>query len=204
MTWDHLVTILRRLFSPTPSAQITILRVVVVLLALALIATWRGWLKGLRGWLWTLLGLTVGGIIIATLAFRLGDRVPPGTGRSVNVQAFVGLRHAAGPHASRFESANFYGNVALYVPLGMILAWLLYGWLIGRVALAWVIGATLSTAVELTQSTMDRVVDINDIILNSSGAALGACLGCGVLVVSRAIKANGRARQRRSPSPLTI
>ena len=188
MTWDRIVTFLRHLLSPMPSAQITILRVVVVLLALALVATWRGWLRGLRGWLWTALGLTVGGIIIATLAFRIGDQVPPGTGRSVNVRAFVGLRHAADPHASTFESTNFYGNIALFVPLGMILAWLLYGWLIGRVALAWVIGATLSASIELTQSTMDRVVDINDVILNSGGAALGACLGCGVLVASRVVK----------------
>ena len=99
MTWDHLVTLLRRLFSPMPGAQITILRVVVVLLALALIATWRGWLRGLRGWLWAALGLIVGGIIIATLAFRIGDRVPPGTGREVLLDPFHGFRHAAGPHA---------------------------------------------------------------------------------------------------------
>ena len=197
MTWDRIETLLRHLFSPMPGAQITILRVVVVILALGLLATWRGWLHGLRGWLWAALALTVGGIIIATLAFRMGDRAPVGAGRTIQLQPFEGLRHAAGPDAAGFESANFYGNIALFVPLGIILAWLLYGWLIGRVALAWLLGATLSASIELTQSTMDRVVDINDIILNSSGAALGACLGAAALIVTRLVKAISRARQRR-------
>lgn len=58
------------------------------------------------------------------------------------------------------------------------------------------IGATLSASIELTQSTMDMVVDINDMILNSSGAALGACLGWGVLVASRVVKAVRRSQQR--------
>ncbi len=55
-----------------------------------------------------------------------------------------------------------------------------------RVAFAWLLGTTLSASIELTQSTVDRVADINDIILNSAVTALGACLGYGVT--------NGRAR----------
>lgn len=201
MTWDHIETFLRKLLSPMPGAQITILRILVVLLALGLVASWRGWLRGARGWLWTALALTVGGTLIATLAFRIGDRAPAGTDREVILQPFEGMRHAAGPHASRIESANFYGNIALFVPLGMILAWLLYGWLITRVAQAWLLGAVLSASIELTQSTMARVVDINDIILNSSGAALGAVLGSIALVFARAIRSTAKPRRQGVSGP---
>jgi len=140
----------------------------------------------------------VGNIAIATLAFRIGDRKPAGTGGGVQLQPFEGLNHAAGPHGEGFERVNFYGNIALFVPLGMFLAWLLYGWLIGRVALAWLLGATLSASIELTQSTLDRVVEINDIILNSSGAAFGVCRGSPILVFTWLSKSVIGARRRRS------
>lgn len=201
MTWDRIVAFLRRLLSPMPSAQFTIALVVAILLALALIARRRGWLHGLRGWLWTGLSLSVGGIIIATLAFRIGDRPPPGTGREVILAPFKGLWHAAGPHATQVETANFYGNIALYVPLGVVLAWLLYGRPAKRVALAWLLAAALSTSIELTQSTMDRVADVNDVILNSGGAALGAGLGGAVLIAMRRAKRGVPARQGASVAP---
>lgn len=196
MTWHHIEEFLRDLLSPMPGAQIITFRILVVLMALGLVATWRGWLHGVRGWLWTALALTVGAILIATLAFRIGDRAPAGADSEVILRPFEGMLHAAGPHASRFESANFYGNIALFVPLGMILAWLLYGRLVTRVAQAWLLGAALSALIELTQSTMARVVDINDIVLNSSGAALGAGLAVAVLVVARRKKATAPAREQ--------
>ena len=91
MTWDRIESFLRDLFSPMPGAQITILRVIIVILALGLLATWRGWLHGLRGWLWAALALTVGGIIIATLAFRMGDRPPRGLHHSKGHYCMPGL-----------------------------------------------------------------------------------------------------------------
>jgi glycopeptide antibiotics resistance protein len=201
VTWNRIVAFLRHLLSPMPTAQTTIVLVVVVLLALALIARRRGWLHGPRGWLWTALGLSVGGIIIATLAFRIGDRPPPGTGREVVLAPFKGLWHAAGPHATQVETANFYGNIALYMPLGVVLAWLLYARLAKRLALAWLVGAMLSASIELTQSTMDRVSDVNDVILNSGGAALGACLGGVVLIAMRRARRGVPAKQGVSVAP---
>ncbi|NYI40435.1 VanZ family protein [Demequina lutea] len=198
MPWDRIVAFLRRLISPMPSAQFTITLVAAVLVTLALIAKRRGWLHGPRGWLWTGLGLSVGGIIIATLAFRIGDQPPAGTGREVILAPFKGLWHAAGPHATPDASANFYGNIALYVPLGVVTVWLLHSQLVKRVALAWLLAAALSTSIELTQSTMNRVADINDVILNSSGAALGACLGGAVLIAMRRTKGGAPAQQSTS------
>ncbi len=191
MAWDQIEAFVRHLLSPMPGAQIPILSVAVALVASALIAIWRGWWHGLQGWLSAALTATVGAILIATLALRIGDRPPPGSSGEVILTPLLGLWRTAGPHATGDDLANFYGNIALFVPLGMLLAWLLNGRLAKRVAFAWLLGATLSVSIELTQSTMDRTADINDIILNSAGTALGACLGYGVLMAARAVKSDG-------------
>lgn len=43
--------------------------------------------------------------------------------------------------------------------------------------MATVAGAGLSVIIELTQLTLHRVADIDDVILNGSGALLGALIG---------------------------
>lgn len=202
MDWDRIEHFLRELLSPMPGARLTVVRIAAVALAVGIVAAWRGVFVGLRGFLWACLGLTVSAILVATLALRIGDRKPAGAEREVRFDPFEGFRHAAGSYATRTETANFYGNIALFVPLGLLLAWLLYGWLIGRVIVAWVLGAALSASIELTQSTMDRVVDVNDIILNSSGAVLGAILGCVCLLVTRMWKwATQREPHAADPQP---
>ncbi len=125
------------------------------------------------------------------MALRIGDRPPPGSSGEVILTPLKGLWYGAGPHSTNEDLANFYGNIALFVPLGMLLAWLLHGELAKRVAFAWLLGATLSASIELTQSTLDRTADINDVILNSVGTALGACLGYGVLIAARAVESDG-------------
>jgi len=196
--WQRIEDILREWLTPMPRAGTVVLLVVALALMSLAFAAWRGWLQGLRGVMWLALGATVSGILIATLAFRLGDAPPAGQGGEVIVDPFEGFKHAAGTHATRAESANFYGNILLFIPLGFVLAFLLYGWLVGRVATAAVLGAALSGGIELSQTTMARAADINDIILNGSGSALGACLGCGVLIVSRSWKAIGCWADARS------
>ena len=181
MTWHRVEALLRALFSVMPEAPYVIGAVTVAGVTLAVVATQRGWWHGRRGWLWAALCATVGAIIIATLAFRIGDLPPEGSTHEVVLSAFQGMLHAAGPHASLDEWANFYGNIALFVPLGVLLAWLLRGRLATRVLYAWTLGAALSTSIELTQSTMARVSDVNDMILNSAGALLGAAVGVVVL-----------------------
>ena len=51
--------------------------------------------------------LTVGGIVIVTWAFRIGERKPAGTCGGVQLRPFEGLKPAAGPHGEGFERANF-------------------------------------------------------------------------------------------------
>jgi glycopeptide antibiotics resistance protein len=69
---------------------------------------------------------------------------------------------------------NLFGNVALFVPGGLLLVWLLRGR-----AFAVVAGlALLSVLIEVLQFLQGaRAADIDDVILNATGALLGAALG---------------------------
>lgn len=203
MDWGRIEDVLREWLTPMPRAGTVILLVGAIALTCFAFAAWRGWLQGLRGVMWLGLGTAVSGILVATLAFRLGDAPPPGKSREIVLDPFEGMRHAASLQATRAESANFYGNILLFIPLGFVLTFLFYGWLVARVATATVMGAALSGGIELAQTTMARTADINDIILNGSGAAFGAVLGCGVLIVSRIWKAIGRWVDRRSDAQVS-
>lgn len=67
---------------------------------------------------------------------------------------------------------NFVGNVVAFVPVGAVPAWLWPRWArFGRVVL---LGLAFSASIELTQYlTARRVADVDDLILNTAGAALG-------------------------------
>ena len=74
------------------------------------------------------------------------------------------------PPSVAFE--NIVGNMILFVPLGVLLP-LLFTRLRSLPALLWR-AAVISLAIEVTQMlTGARAVDIDDVILNTSGAALG-------------------------------
>ena len=75
--------------------------------------------------------------------------------------------------------ANVYGNILMFMPIGVLLVWLWTSPLIARVIMATIAGAGLSLIIELTQLTLGRVADIDDVILNGSGALLGAMLAAG-------------------------
>lgn len=67
---------------------------------------------------------------------------------------------------------NVLGNVAMFVPLG----WL--GVLVAeryRFLAAVIAGVGLSAAIEVVQSFVGRIADIDDVILNGAGGVLGAC-----------------------------
>ncbi len=72
------------------------------------------------------------------------------------------------------------GNVAVFVPLGIALVFALRGAPTVRAfLLATLMGAALSMAIELVQSTIpSRVAALDDWLLNTAGTALGAALGC--------------------------
>ncbi len=76
-----------------------------------------------------------------------------------------------------FDVVESGSNVAMFVPLGLLVVW--WG---GRWWQGLVLAATLSTAIELTQLWFlpTRVADVGDVIANTAGAALGLLLATGL------------------------
>lgn len=77
---------------------------------------------------------------------------------------------------------DFAGNVVVFLPLGMVLALALRDRPVGRrLFLAALGGAGLSLIIELIQTTIpSRVTALDDWLLNTGGAFLGALAGCAV------------------------
>ena len=84
------------------------------------------------------------------------------------------------------------GNVAVFVPLGIALVFALRTAAALRAFLfATLLGAALSLAIELLQAAIPgRVAALDDWLLNTTGAALGAALGC----LARAVFRRDRER----------
>ena len=133
-----------------------------------------------RWLLWLCLIAVVGMILWLTLWLSFGDA--GGTG--LNLTPFQEIRRLLESPGGR-QYLNVFGNVAMFVPVGALLAWLLPRW---RVVSASVVSVGLSVGIELTQLSLGRVGDIDDVILNTAGALLGASLA----VTWRAVVA-GRA-----------
>ncbi|MGC4175871.1 VanZ family protein [Demequina sp.] len=121
-----------------------------------------------RWLLWLCLTAVVGMILWLTLALSFGDA--GGTG--LNLTPFQEIRRVLDSPGER-QYLNVVGNVAMFVPVGALLAWLLPRW---RVVSATVVSVGLSVGIELAQLSLGRVGDIDDVILNTAGALIGAVL----------------------------
>ena len=147
-------------FRPIPVA-VTACLVLVVLVVLAVIdsartRTWTRWLTALS--------------VVAVLAVTLSG-APAGTGGSNLVPGRTIVAELTG--FAPLGVFNVVGNVALFVPLGWLLALTTARRPLVVVA---AVGFGLSASIEVVQSLIGRVSDIDDVILNGSGAVLGACL----------------------------
>ena len=145
-----------------------------------------------------LLGLTVFGIAAA----RRRDRLRPSivaTALAAWLVAllFMTLRPAGSTvrinlvpdlGGTDFSAFDTLANVAVFVPVGLILA--AAGWTVLR---AVALGAGVSLSIEIAQYLVDvgRAADVNDLITNTAGAALGWTIGW-------AIQAGRRERARRT------
>ena len=167
-------------------------------LIVARVSTRRGGARrGLRATMWAMLAATAGVILVATLGFGVGDSE---AGSRVNIHPLVEIRRDLRHSASDATMANLYGNIAMFVPIGLLLVWLWTSPLIARVIMASIAGAGLSLVIELVQLTLRRVADIDDIILNGSGALLGAVFAAVVVVLIRVVTWIARTLRRR-PRP---
>ena len=75
--------------------------------------------------------------------------------------------------ASAYAVIEVGANVALFVPLGLLISWRFAGWRWWRVAL---VGALVSVVIEVVQAVtpLDRTASVTDVLANTVGAALGA------------------------------
>lgn len=157
----------------------------------------RGARHGLRITMWAMLASTAAVILVATIGFSVGDTK---AGSRVNLHPLVEIKRGLKSSASDMAMANVYGNIAMFVPLGLLLVWLWTSPLIARIVMATIAGAGLSFIIELIQLTLGRVADIDDVILNGSGALLGAVAGAVAVVLLRIakwIRRRWRGRQAR-------
>lgn len=146
------------------------------------------------------LGLTV----VVILALTLAPYRPLGAGISFpnpepNLMPVVPLwRELTGPHGSGVV-VDTLGNGALFAPLGTLLrARFPALTVVGAVAMS----AALSVTIEVTQYILPtgRVADINDVIVNTIGALLGAVAVRAALAFVRAAFGSSACRHSASPA----
>ncbi|WP_082092252.1 VanZ family protein [Demequina pelophila] len=158
----------------------------------AVLGTMRG--RGARAALWAAL--------VACLAvigwLTIGDTLASShTGAaSVNLTPFQEIDRALNSQSQRVW-LNLIGNVAMFMPLGAVIAALIRRGFWLRVLSALFAGVVLSVGIEMAQYTLGRVADIDDVLLNSAGALLGG-LVVAVLVGGVELARRGRARARRN------
>ena len=137
-----------------------------------------------RTWLWLLFAGYCGMMLWLLLLHRIG--AGPGVWQfnlqpleTVRRYLWV-LRHSADPDQWSNAMANLFGNVGLFIPLGVFLP-LLFSVLrrFGRFLLLTLL---LILALELTQAATGLgTFDVDDLILNLLGVCLGYLLYSGVL-----------------------
>ncbi|MFW7415553.1 VanZ family protein [Demequina sp. SO4-18] len=162
---------------------------VLALLFAGLIGARHG--RGTRAVLWTALLLWLLVIAVATLGSTVSSHYAGPRGLSlVPFQEIErGLTNARGSN----PWINLVGNVALFVPFGLLVAALVKARFVGRVATALLLGVLLSASIEVAQYVLGRVADIDDVILNGAGALAGGIVGA----IVAAIVVGARARTLR-------
>jgi glycopeptide antibiotics resistance protein len=131
-----------------------------------------------------LLVATAVSIIVVTLG---GQNV--GTGRSVNLQPGAGIRAELHNVNRALGVVNVLGNLILFIPLGWLVAVrALYpprSRVTRGIVLGVVVGLALSASIEVSQYFLGRSADMDDVLLNTLGSALGALVGAQLSSVRR-------------------
>ncbi len=101
-----------------------------------------------------------------------------------------------GPEGWFLNGPNLVANLVLYAPIGFGLRWR-FGLRMRWILLA---AAALSTAVEVSQALSDqmRTPDVNDVLLNTVSAAVGALA---FTAAHRLLAVRGRGRRAAAPEP---
>jgi len=136
----------------------------------------------------TLLSFTV----IALLWWALLLRNPRDSdARALNLVPFREILRALRSTDATYGAINFWGNVVVFVPIGALVVMSIRRrrWEAWRIAT--VFGLALSLSIEAIQFAIGRSADVDDLLLNGLGAAVGAVLG---VALRRLLWRRGEAR----------
>ncbi|MCP2032207.1 hypothetical protein L1277_002306 [Okibacterium sp. HSC-33S16] len=139
--------------------------------------------------------LALGGLAVLVIAFW---PTPIDAGIADTLRAWLAQAQASGgPEFLRYGAVEFAANIALFVPVGFVLAVLL------RPGLRWlspVLCFLVSVGIEFGQVVLaaGRLGDVTDLVANTAGGLIGALLLSVLLAISRARAAR---RVRRTPAP---
>lgn len=96
-----------------------------------------------------------------------------------------------------FGTVEFLANVALFVPIGLLLVLLLER---RRWWLAILVGVVLTVAIEFVQQFLpSRVSDPRDLVANAIGTTLGVLLAVPITAIAQRWSALGRPREEARP-----
>ena len=129
------------------------------------------------------------GAVGAVLVVTLTGGEPGGAANGVNLMPGDGIRRALLNSDQDLGRLNLLGNIAMFVPVGLLVPI--------ATGLRWrhVVSVCLlaSLAIEIAQVSLGRAFDIDDVLLNTLGAALGAAVG---VVLAGGFR-RARAREER-------
>ena len=143
-----------------------------------------------RAVLWTLLAATVVTLLAWTLL--LGNPSTEG-GSRVNLVPLREIVRGVRVLGSGYGVLNIWGNLVVFLPLGVLITLLWRGrWLAGAAA-AVACGTAFSVVIETAQYAVGRSSDIDDVILNAAGSLVGAMLAGAWLLATRRARADAAA-----------
>ncbi|WGL50340.1 VanZ family protein [Nocardioides sp. BP30] len=133
-------------------------------------------------------------LLLASVAVVLGVTLSPGASvgaRTLNLRPGHDIWLELHNLSVRTGLVNIVGNIAMFVPIGFLLV-AAVGDGVARAATG---GALLSATIECCQYQIGRAADIDDVLLNTTGALFGALVALVALTVVRS------ALARRQPLP---
>jgi glycopeptide antibiotics resistance protein len=135
-----------------------------------------------------LLAVVVAVLLVWTLLLSNPDAVDA---RALNLVPFREISRALVSKEAGYGVVNLWGNVLVFVPVGMLALLSMRGTVRWAGTKALTAGIALSVTIEAAQYTVGRSADIDDVILNTLGIALGVA---GVALA--------RGLERRRPAPI--
>lgn len=120
-------------------------------------------------------------------------------GQKYNIVPFAMITEILAEGSRELFSLNIGGNIAMFVPLGMFLPLL---WARTKAPATLLTAALMSAAIETVQFFTGRVADVDDLILNMAGAALGYVIYLLLTFAIPPIKRVFAIREKRGTRPV--